>query len=352
MRNIFTPSDLPSPLLAAAAAIAISAGPFLFPLRVSAGDSPAPLLRSGDTVALIGNTFVERARLHGEIETALLLAPGPDVTGLRFRNLGWSGDSVFGDARSYFGKPEEGRTRLAKALEEFRPQVALLCYGTGAALSVSQGWTEEKGAAVRSGAGLEESLALFAEGYRALLDLVAGSAGDSLREIVLLSPPPLENLGDPLPDQTENNQRLARFRDAIRDLAEERGHRFVDLFAALGGDDFDGSVADPTLTENGVHYTADGYRVIARRLAEGLGYPGNTEEGGNADATAAEEELKAHVIEKNRLFFHRWRPANETYLYLFRKHEQGQNASEIPMFDPLIDAEEKKIEQARGAALR
>ncbi len=54
-------------------------------------------------------------------------------------------------------------------------------------------------------------------------------------------------------------------------------------------------------------------------------------------------KLKELHIEKNRLFFHRWRPANETYLFLFRKHEQGQNAKEIPQFDPLIAAEEEQI---------
>ena len=31
------------------------------------------------------------------------------------------------------------------------------------------------------------------------------------------------------------------------------------------------------------------------------------------------------------------------YLFGFRKHEQGQNAREIPMFDPLIEAEEREI---------
>ncbi len=39
---------------------------------------------------------------------------------------------------------------------------------------------------------------------------------------------------------------------------------------------------------------------------------------------------------KDQLFFHRYRPQNETYLFLFRKHEQGNNAVEIPQFDPLI----------------
>jgi putative membrane-bound dehydrogenase-like protein len=59
------------------------------------------------------------------------------------------------------------------------------------------------------------------------------------------------------------------------------------------------------------------------------------------------EELRQTIRKKNELFFHRWRPQNNTYLFLFRKHEQGQNAKEIPQFDPLIEEQEKKI-----AALR
>jgi hypothetical protein len=49
-------------------------------------------------------------------------------------------------------------------------------------------------------------------------------------------------------------------------------------------------------------------------------------------------------VRKDELFFNRWRPQNETYLFGFRKHEQGQNAREIPMFDPLIEAADKRIQ--------
>src|SRR5260221_1241440 len=52
-------------------------------------------------------------------------------------------------------------------------------------------------------------------------------------------------------------------------------------------------------------------------------------------------------IAKNTLFFDRWRPQNETYLFGFRKHEQGQNAKEIPMFDPLISQQEAEIAKLR-----
>lgn len=55
------------------------------------------------------------------------------------------------------------------------------------------------------------------------------------------------------------------------------------------------------------------------------------------------EKLRSTIVKKNELYFHRWRPQNITYLFLFRKHEQGQNASEIPLFDPLVDEQEQLI---------
>ncbi len=55
------------------------------------------------------------------------------------------------------------------------------------------------------------------------------------------------------------------------------------------------------------------------------------------------EHLRQAIIRKNELFFHRWRPQNITYLFGFRKHEQGNNAVEIPRFDPLVAEMEQKI---------
>ena len=313
-------------------------------LSFSAQAESAGLLKSGDRIAIIGNTLVERARLYGHLESALLLAAGDKVNGLVVRNLGWSADSVLGDSRSYFGTPQEGRDRLDKNISDVKPNIVFLSYGTGEAMSVEQGWTDDAAAAGTSAAGLEKSLALFVDGYQKLIDRVQKAGEADLREIVLLSPPPLENHGGYLPDQTKNNARIAKFRDAMRDLAKKNKSHFVDLFAALGGDDFDGSITESPLTDNGIHFTEEGYRVLARHIIKELGYDESSVTGLEAPAYLA---LREAVIEKNRLFFHRWRPANETYLFLFRKHEQGNNAKEIPMFDPLIAEQEKVIEAAR-----
>jgi hypothetical protein len=62
------------------------------------------------------------------------------------------------------------------------------------------------------------------------------------------------------------------------------------------------------------------------------------------------EALRQSIVAKNRLYFYRWRPQNDTYLFGFRKHEQGNNAREIPLFDPLVA--EKEADIARLKVMR
>ncbi len=67
----------------------------------------------------------------------------------------------------------------------------------------------------------------------------------------------------------------------------------------------------------------------------------------NGPSLEQAEKLRQTIVEKNRLYFHRWRPQNETYIFGFRKKEQGQNAIEIPKFDPLIAEKEAEIAKLR-----
>ena len=57
------------------------------------------------------------------------------------------------------------------------------------------------------------------------------------------------------------------------------------------------------------------------------------------------EALRQLLLRKNELYFHRWRPQNITYLFGFRKHEQGNNAADIAKFDPFILELEKQIHE-------
>lgn len=89
----------------------------------------------------------------------------------------------------------------------------------------------------------------------------------------------------------------------------------------------------------------DGQPVLKASAAEWT--KGQVIPSGKAPEFAQAEQLRQAIRAKNQLFFHRWRPQNETYLFGFRKHEQGNNAKEIPMFDPLIEKVESEIAKLR-----
>jgi lysophospholipase L1-like esterase len=287
---------------------------FVLALTTSAFPSPVEL-KPTDRVILIGGTFIEREQRYGYWE-AILTARYP---GIKFRNLGWSGDDVFGTARRAFDldKPDIGRKRLVELTLAEKPTVIVICYGANEAFEGE--------------AGLDK----FKKGLEKLLDDLAPARA----RIVLMSPPPMEDKGRPLPDPTAHNKRLAIYRDAIKQIAESRKLGFADLLAVFG----QAKLTD--LTDNGVHFTEEGYQRTTAAFATAIGLPG--------DGTYSEslEPLRQAIRKKNELYFHRWRPQNETYLFGFRKHEQGKNAKEIAEFDPLVAAAEAEIDKlvnARG----
>ncbi|MEJ6718381.1 MAG: SGNH/GDSL hydrolase family protein [Akkermansiaceae bacterium] len=292
--------------------------PWLLFLLLTIIPVTAVTFEDDDMVAFLGNTVIERAQKYGHFETTLTLAS--EKKNLKFRNFGWSGDTVFGHARSYFGPPKEGFDRLKADLGELKPNVIIICYGAGAAFEGEKGLTE------------------FITGYERLLDMVKASAKP--REIVIVSPPPAESLGSPMPDMTEHNQRLARYSKALFEMAKEHDLHFADFFATVG---------DSTgLTDNGLHFTENGYQTVAPKFVQALGLTLPT---GNQLQSEPARKLRATIIAKNKFFFFRWRPANETYLRLFRKHEQGNNVKELPMFDPIIADREKEIETLKKTTL-
>ncbi len=277
--------------------------------------------KDGERIVLLGSTIIEREQKFGFLETALAL--GATDKKLVVRNLGWSGDTVFGHARSYFGPPEEGLERLSKHLEMLKPTVAITCYGADMPFE-----------------GLFK-MPDFITGYRKLLELVR-SKSPNVR-IIIVAPPPFENLGPPLPDMADKNAKLGEIRDALKEFAAKQAATFVDTFDLMGGARKERP--EHPLTDSGLHYGEAGYKLWATRLAEALGLP--KVDVSTPEATA----LRQAVIRKDFLFFNRWRPANETYLFGFRKHEQGQNAKEMDQFDPIVAEQEKKMAALKAAAI-
>ena len=83
--------------------------------------------QDGERIVWLGAAFVERMQLNGHLETWLTAAfPDRDIL---FRNLGWSGDTVYGDARALFGKPKDGFARLIRDVKRARPTTLIVVYG-------------------------------------------------------------------------------------------------------------------------------------------------------------------------------------------------------------------------------
>ncbi|MAG92828.1 MAG: hypothetical protein CMJ48_03665 [Planctomycetaceae bacterium] len=85
-------------------------------------------LRDGDRVVLLGATTIERAQSFGFLETELVRRfPDRDLV---FRNLGWSGDTVWTESRGIFDPPAKGYARMLEHVARLKPTVIVLAYGS------------------------------------------------------------------------------------------------------------------------------------------------------------------------------------------------------------------------------
>jgi len=198
-------------------------------------------LKSGDRVVFVGNSLFEDDFQYGYLELALTTRwPGREVT---YRNLGWTGDNVFGVARSTITNPPTGYDLLMEHLTKSQPTVVFVGYG---------------GVEAQEG---EAGLATFKDGLTKLLDKI-----DQLgARTILLSPIPILS-ADSVANLAKRNAMLERYTAIIAKTAEEHGKRFVDLFRPIQE-----ANKSAVLTEDGVHLNEAGYYYLATSLEKGLG---------------------------------------------------------------------------------
>ncbi|QDV19331.1 GDSL-like Lipase/Acylhydrolase [Gimesia panareensis] len=278
----------------------------------SAGAAPPPLkLKSGDRVIFLGNTMIERAQKFGRWEEVLLRS-FPEAK-LSFRNLGWSGDTVWADSRGIFDPPAVGYQRMIKQIKDLKPTVILLGYGGNEAFAGEKGLP-----------AFENQL------HKLLADLEPTEA-----KIVIVSPHRYENQGAPLPDPAAHNRDLKLYTDSLKQIADKSNYYFVDLYNQLIPE----PAGPPGLkwTTNSIHLTEAGYQKAAEIIAADLELQPITL------SPEVDQKVRDLTFHKNRQYFYNWRPQNITYLLGFRKHEQGQNAKELPQFIPLIEKNEAEI---------
>lgn len=423
-------------VMAHATPTAVILSALLFTSGLSAA-SPSLRLRDGDRVVLVGNTLVERSQRYGQLETALVSRfADRRVT---FRNLGWSGDTVWAESRGLFDPPAKGYQRMLDHVKRLKPTVLVLGYGS------NESFAGEKG------------LPRFLDQYRKLIADLAARSGADVR-IVLLTIPPQQRPGlgrletstrsrktgnrdtvalqspkrlpSPLPPPLARNRQIRIYNTAIARLAGTDGHLLVDLsrpfdlqwdareqrfgllFTVDGralnrtGYSLIASAAVAQLCETAltsttpaaeIHIERSGQTTVkgplvagkvryeSRRLRFAIRHPSTPVlirihglPGGKYDvridgrsygkhaarelaagllpdlsqAPSTLEPLRRAVIAKNRLYFHRWRPQNTTYLFGFRKHEQGNNAREVAEFEKLVTASEAGIDRLKQTVVR
>jgi lysophospholipase L1-like esterase len=302
-----------------------------------------------------------------------------------YRNLGWTGDNVYGVARSTITNPPTGYDLLMEHITKAQPTLVFIAYG---------GIEAQEG---------EAGLPAFNEGLGKLLDKI-----DQLgAKAILLSPIPIL-AADSAQSLTKRNAMLEVYASAIAKMASERGKRYIDMFKPIQA-----ISRQMPLTDNGIHLNETGYYQLAMLLERSLGLAprtapisistskqaaetsgpakllgsGNTNENltftiderylplplptdvkGLPDqaqvltvtglkkgfytlradkeelVTASAKqwaegvtirqgsnfeqvrELRQMILKKNELFFFQYRPLNTTYILGFRSYEQGRHA--------------------------
>jgi len=241
------------------------------------GTSPAfavqLTLNKGEHICLVGNELGERMQHHNHWET-LLHQSLPDKE-LTVRNLCFPGDEPYERIRSMdFGDPDSHLTHS-------KADVVMYFFGFNESFRGDEG------------------LAEFAQQMEKLVQETQSKnfSGKANAKVVLVSPIAFEDIGDPnVTDGAEQNANLAKYTAALRQVAQDTGVAFADVYAPTKAL-FEQS--EQQLTLNGAHLNDAGYKALAPILMQALQLQPSTE--------PAPAKLKAEVDDKNFHWGHRYR---------------------------------------------
>jgi hypothetical protein len=277
-------------------------------------------LRTNDVIAFVGGEDIVTMQEFGYVE--LFLAQETLKKGLRFRNLGWEGDTVFEQKRD-LNFPSWEQT-----LDKIGATVVIAQFGQAESLRETVPIPEFRAAAERFFLRL---------------------AGTN-RHLVLLAPTGIERTGGSFPDFTPSGDRLSAITAELRALAQHRAWTFVggELRSKANGFPF---------TRDGLHLDSNGHKRLASELVTVLG--AEVWQGWHLDGSAgvvvpaAAEQLRQAILAKNRLWFNYWRPQNWAFLAGDRTEQPSSRdhrdpkirwfPGELEKFVPLIEAKENEI---------
>lgn len=222
--------------------------------------------RHQERIVFLGSSLFENELEKGYLEFAITSRwPDRDLT---FRNLGWTGDNVFAEARSTFTSPPTPYQQLFMQIRSTKPNHVLVAYG---------GIESQKGEA-----GLDQ----FTKGLEVIIDSI-----DALgAQTILLSTIPVKFAGSQ-ENTAVQNKNLKLYADAVASVASKRKKRFIDLYTPITQNTGD------LYRDNGIHLNADGYYYLARVLERSFGWPERaTKVKLNVSKSAASADLPARIV--------------------------------------------------------
>ncbi len=267
-------------------------------------------LDKNDTVIFAGGANMLHLQKAGYLEAILTRKFASAEP--KFRDWSWETDTVFRQGSVIERWRKDGFGDRDDQIKRLGATVVIAQFGR-----------------LESLAGPEE-LEPFTNAYNRLIDSFQAQA----KTIVLVTPTPFEKPTiETIPDLSKRNEDLALYVKAITNIAKERKLVLVDL----------SSLAQQGLTDNGMHIKPAAQSVVAQEIARQLGV--------DIPTNAELEPLRLAVIEKHRLWYDYWRPANWKLLYgddSRRQFTRGGN-DYIPFKEewqkllPLIELAEQRV---------
>ncbi|KAA5547510.1 GDSL-type esterase/lipase family protein [Adhaeribacter rhizoryzae] len=227
-------------------------------------------LKSGDRVVFLGNSLFENDLPYNYLEFALTTRwANQNIT---FRNIAWTGDNVWGEARSYISSPS-AYDLLIEQLTKTQPTVVFIAYG---AIEAQEG---------------EEGVARFNQGLNKLLDKIAQLGAKA----ILLSPiPAMDNQATT--NGAQRNAMLELYAATIAKTAAERGQQYINIYKPML--ELSKKV---NLSDNGIHLNETGYYYLATTLEKELGLTPRQELVSiNIDKNATEQTNPVKILDAGR----------------------------------------------------
>lgn len=256
---------------------------------------------------------------HGYIEA--LLARETAAKNLRFRNLGWEGDTVF-EQRRDLNFPSWEQT-----LSKIGATVVIAQFGQAESLAGREAIPQFRQAAVN------------------LLGRLTGTN----REVIVLAPSPFEKPPESELNPAARNETLRVYSDELKRLCQINQWKFVESV---------GESSSRRITRDGLHLNSRGHWRLAAFLAAALHaehLPRSFVPSTGRFSNPALEQIRQVIIAKNQLWFDYWRPQNWAFLAGDRTEQPSSRdhrnpkirwfPNELEQFLPLLEAKEHEVKQ-------